>query len=115
MQTGIIMLIGLFGKNRHSADRICRAMPERRSVTKEAAVVSAKIRFRPILMTALTMIFGLIPLMFSNGAGAYGNFSLSSTAVGGMLIGTLALLFLVPPLFMVFQNIQEKVFSKIGV
>lgn len=112
MQTGIIMLIGLLAKTAILLTEYATQCRKGGASLKEAAVVSAKIRFRPILMTALTMIFGLIPLMFSNGAGAYGNFSLSSTAVGGMLIGTLALLFLVPPLFMVFQNIQEKVFSE---
>ena len=112
MQTGIIMLIGLLAKTAILLTEYAAQCRKGGASLKEAAVVSAKIRFRPILMTALTMIFGLIPLMFSNGAGAYGNFSLSSTAVGGMLIGTLALLFLVPPLFMVFQNIQEKVFSE---
>lgn len=112
MQTGIIMLIGLLAKTAILLTEYATKCREEGGLSlKEAATVSARIRFRPILMTALTMIFGLIPLMFSTGAGAYGNFSLSSTAVGGMLIGTLALLFLVPPLFMVFQHIQEKVFS----
>ena len=74
----------------------------------QAAVSAAKVRLRPILMTALTMIFGLLPLMFSHGVGANGNSSLGTGAVGGMLIGTLVLLFLVPSLFVVFQWIQER-------
>lgn len=65
-------------------------------------------RFRPILMTVLTMIFGMLPLMFSTGAGANGNSSLGTGVVGGMLIGTLALIFVVPVFFIVFEYLQEK-------
>lgn len=74
----------------------------------EAALDAARVRFRPILMTALTMIFGLLPMVFATGVGANGNRSLAIGTVGGMLVGTLALLFVVPLLFMVFQHIQEK-------
>ena len=74
-----------------------------------AAITAAKERLRPILMTALTMIVGLLPMMFSTGVGANGNRSLGTGVVGGMLIGMLALLFLVPSLFVVFQWMQEKV------
>ena len=74
----------------------------------QAAYSAAKVRLRPILMTALTMIFGLLPLIVSNGVGANGNRSLGTGAVGGMLIGTLALLFIVPCLFITFQYLQEK-------
>ena len=73
-----------------------------------AAVRAAKARLRPILMTALTMIFGLLPLMFSTGVGANGNSSLGTGAVGGMAIGTLALLFIVPALFVFFLLIEER-------
>ena len=73
-----------------------------------AAVSAAKARLRPILMTALTMIFGLFPLVVANGVGANGNRSLGTGAVGGMIIGTLALLFIVPCLFIVFQYLQER-------
>ena len=66
-------------------------------------------RLNPILMTALTMIFGLFPLMVASGVGANGNSSLGTGTVGGMVIGTLALLFIVPSLFIVFQYLQEKV------
>lgn len=75
----------------------------------QAAVGAAKVRLRPILMTALTMIFGLLPLMVSTGVGANGNRTLGSGAVGGMLVGTLALLFIVPVLFVAFQWLQEKI------
>jgi HAE1 family hydrophobic/amphiphilic exporter-1 len=71
--------------------------------------MATKERFRPILMTVLTMVFGMIPLMLSTGVGANGNNTLGSGVVGGMLIGTLALLFVLPALFMMFQWLQEKV------
>ena len=75
----------------------------------QAAVSAAKARLRPILMTVLTCVFGMIPLVFSHGVGANGNSTLGSGVVGGMIVGTLALLFLVPTLFIVFQTLQEKV------
>ena len=74
----------------------------------QAAIGAAKVRLRPILMTALTMVFGMLPLMFCTGVGANGNSSLGTGAVGGMLVGTLVLLFLVPSLFVVFKWIEEK-------
>ena len=77
-----------------------------------AAMTAAKARLRPILMTALTMIFGMLPLMFSTGVGANGNISIGVGTVGGMLIGTIALILLVPVLFIVFQHIEEKVMPK---
>lgn len=108
LQTGIIMLIGLLAK---TAILLTDYATKRRKAgmsLAQAAVGAAKVRLRPILMTALTMIFGLLPLMFSHGAGANGNSSLGTGAVGGMLVGTLVLLFLVPSLFIVFQWIQER-------
>ena len=75
----------------------------------QAAYVAAKDRLRPILMTVMAMIFGLLPLMMAQGVGAYGCCSLASGVVGGMLIGTLALLLFVPVLFIVFQYLQEKI------
>ena len=75
----------------------------------QAAVSAAKVRLRPILMTVLTMVFGMIPLVLSHGVGANGNSTLGTGVVGGMIIGTLALLFLVPSLFVVFEWLQEKV------
>jgi HAE1 family hydrophobic/amphiphilic exporter-1 len=75
----------------------------------EAAYTAAQVRFRPILMTVMTIIFGMLPLMFSTGAGANGNSSLGTGVVGGMLIGTIALLFIVPVLFVVFEYLQEKI------
>lgn len=108
LQTGLIMLIGLLAK---TAILLTEYASERRAAGMSivaAAVSAAKARLRPILMTALTMIFGLLPLMFSTGVGANGNGSLGTGAVGGMVIGTLALLFIVPALFVIFQLIEEK-------
>ena len=108
LQTGLIMLIGLLSK---TAILLTEYATERRQAgmsLTQAAVSAAKVRLRPILMTALTMVFGLLPLMFSTGVGANGNSSLGSGAVGGMVIGTLALLFIVPSLFIAFQWLQEK-------
>ena len=108
LQTGLIMLIGLLAK---TAILITEYAGERRKsgmTLKQAAVGAAKARLRPILMTALTMIFGMLPLMFATGVGANGNSTLGTGAVGGMVVGTLTLLFLVPALWMVFQKIQER-------
>ena len=108
MQTGLVMLIGLLSK---TAILITEYAAEERKKGKsltEAATIAAKVRLRPILMTALTMIFGLFPLLITTGVSANGNRSLATGAVGGMCIGTLALLFLVPTLFIVFQHIEEK-------
>ena len=109
LQVGLIMLIGLLSK---TAILLTEYATERRhagmSLTA-AALSAAKARLRPILMTALTMIVGLLPLMVSTGVGANGNRSLGTGAVGGMLIGTLALLFIVPSLFIAFQWLQEKI------
>lgn len=108
MQTGLIMLIGLLAK---TAILLTEYAAKRRTSGMslvQAAYSAAKVRLRPILMTALTMVFGLIPLMFSSGVGANGSRSLATGAVGGMLVGTLALLFLVPPLFIVFQKLHER-------
>ncbi len=109
LQTGLIMLIGLLAK---TAILLTEYATERRRCGMsliQSALSAATVRLRPILMTALTMIFGLLPLVFSTGVGAQGNISLGVGAVGGMLVGTLALLFLVPTLFIVFQYLQEKI------
>ena len=108
MQTGIIMLIGLLAKTAILLTEYATKRREAGMSLVQAAYSAAKIRLRPILMTALTMVFGLLPMMVASGVGANGSRSLASSAVGGMLIGTLALLFLVPALFIVFQYLQEK-------
>ena len=108
MQTGLIMLIGLLAK---TAILITEYAVNRRKAGMsliQSAVGAAKVRLRPILMTALTMI-RLLPLMMSTGVGANGNRTLGSGAVGGMIVGTLALLFVVPALFIAVQWLQEKI------
>lgn len=108
LQTGAIMLIGLLAK---TAILITEYAIERRRKGMgiiSSAYSAAQARFRPIIMTVLCMIFGMLPLMFSSGAGANGNSSLATGVVGGMLIGTLALLFVVPVFFVVFEYFQEK-------
>lgn len=109
LQTGLIMLIGLLAK---TAILLTEYAAERRKAgmgLMASALSAAKARLRPILMTALTMIFGLFPLMVASGVGANGNRSLGTGAVGGMVIGTLALLFIVPSLFIAFQWLQERI------
>ena len=108
LQTGLIMLIGLLSK---TAILLTEYASERRRqgmTITQAAVSAAQVRLRPILMTSLTMIFGMLPMMFASGVGANGNISIGVGTVGGMLIGTVALLFIVPVLFIVFQYLQEK-------
>ena len=109
MQTGLIMIIGLLAK---TAILLTEYAGKRRSegmTLAQAAYSAAKVRLRPILMTVLSMVFGLIPLMLAHGVGANGSRSLATGVIGGMIVGTLALLFLVPSLFIVFQYIQERV------
>lgn len=109
LQTGVIMLIGLLAK---TAILITEYAIERRRKGMgivESAYSAAQVRLRPILMTVLTMIFGMLPLMFSTGAGANGNSSLGTGVVGGMAVGTLALLFVVPVFYIVFEYLQEKI------
>lgn len=112
MQTGLIMLIGLLAK---TAILLTEYASERRRhgmSIAQAALSAAAVRLRPILMTALTMVIGLFPLVVATGAGANGNISLGVGTVGGMLIGTVALLFVVPVLFIIFQTVEEKVMPK---
>lgn len=109
LQIALIMLIGLLAKN---AILIVEFALERRqtgmSIVK-AAIQGAVARLRPILMTSLAMIIGLLPMMFAHGAGANGNQALGTGAVGGMLIGMLLQIFIVPALFVLFQTLQEKI------
>lgn len=108
LQTGMIMIIGLLAK---TAILITEYASQRRRAglsIEEAAFDAAKVRLRPILMTVLTLVFGMLPLLYASGAGANGNRTLGAGVVGGMLVGTVALLFLVPPLFILMQRLQEK-------
>ena len=109
MQISLIMLIGLLAKN---AILIVQFALERRQLgmaVSWSAVLGAAARLRPILMTSLAMVIGLLPLMFASGVGKNGNQTLGAAAVGGMLIGTLCQIFVVPTLFTLFQSLQEKI------
>ena len=109
MQIALIMLMGLLAKN---AILIVEFALDRRKMGMSlswAAVLGASARLRPILMTSLAMIVGLLPLMFAFGVGAHGNRTLGTAAIGGMLIGMLLQIFVVPTLFVVFQYLQEKI------
>lgn len=108
MQTGLIMLIGLLAKTAILLTEYASARRRQGMTIAQAAASAAGVRLRPILMTALTMIIGLFPLVVASGAGANGNISLGVGTVGGMIVGTLALLFVVPTLFIVFQTLQER-------
>lgn len=103
------MLIGLLSKTAILVTEYAVSRRRAGMSLMQSAVGAAKARFRPILMTVLAMIFGLLPLMFATGAGANGNSSLGSGVVGGLLIGVLALLFFVPAMFIVFQSLQERI------
>ena len=112
MQVGIIMLIGLLSK---TAILITEYASDRRKMgltLSLSAVSAAGVRLRPILMTVLTMIFGMLPLVVASGVGANGYRSLGVGVVGGMIIGTIALLFITPTFFVIFQYIEEKVMGK---
>ena len=112
MQTGLIMLIGLLSKTAILLTEYASARRRQGMGIIEAALDAASVRLRPILMTSMTMIFGLLPLALATGVGANGNRSLGVGAIGGMLIGTVALLFIVPVLFVIFQSIEERVMPK---
>ena len=109
MQIALIMLMGLLAKN---AILIVEFALDRRKMGMSitwAAVLGAGARLRPILMTSLAMVVGLLPLMFAFGVGAHGNRTLGTASIGGMLIGMICQIFIVPALFVVFQYLQEKV------
>jgi len=109
LQISLIMLIGLLAKNgilivEFALDRRRKGLP-----VVQSAIEGAVARLRPILMTSFAFILGLVPLMFASGAGAVGNKSIGTGAVGGMLIGTILGVFVIPVLFIIFQNLQEKI------
>ena len=112
LQIGLLMLIGLLAKTAILLTEYASQKREEGMTITAAAMSAAKARLRPILMTSLTMIFGMLPLMFASGVGANGNISIGVGTVGGMLIGTIALLVIVPALFIVFQHVEEKVMPK---
>ena len=108
LQIALIMLIGLLAKN---AILIVEFAVERRRTGMtivNAAITGASARLRPILMTSLALIIGLLPMMFAHGVGANGNRALGVGSIGGMLIGMILQIFVVPALFVIFQTIQER-------
>ena len=109
LQIGLLMLIGLLAKTAILLTEYASQKRAEGMTITMSAMSAAKARLRPILMTSLTMIFGMLPLMFATGVGANGNISIGVGTVGGMLIGTLALIIIVPPLFIIFQHIEERV------
>ena len=108
LQVGLIMLIGLLCKTAILLTEYATQCRQAGMSLKQSAFFAAKMRLRPIFMTSLTMIFGMLPLMFASGAGANGSRTVGVGTVGGMLIGTLGLLFVVPALFVIFQTLQER-------
>ncbi len=109
MQIALIMLIGLLAKNAILIVQFALERRETGMAIKYAAILGAAARLRPILMTSLAMIIGLLPLMFASGVGKNGNSTMGAAAVGGMLIGTVCQVFIVPALFCIFQWLQEKI------
>lgn len=109
MQIGLIMLIGLLAKTAILLTEYATARRKEGMGLVAAAVSAAKARFRPIVMTLLMMVVGMLPLMFASGVGANGNISVGTGTVGGLLFGTLALLFIVPVLFVVFRYMHERI------
>ena len=108
LQTGIIMLIGLLAKN---AILIVEFALDRRRQGMSilwSAIAGSAARLRPILMTSLALVIGLLPMMFASGVGANGNSTIGTGAIGGMLIGMLTQIFIVPVLFVAFQSLQER-------
>ena len=112
MQIGMVMLVGLLAKTAILLTEYASQARREGLSLIEAVLSSAKVRLRPILMTSLTMIIGMLPLMFASGVGANGSRTIGVCVVGGMLFGTLGLLAAVPPLFVVFQKIQERISKK---
>ena len=112
MQTGLIMLIGLLSKTAILLTEYASTRRRQGMGIIEAALDAAAVRLRPILMTSLTMVFGLLPLALATGVGANGNHSLGVGTIGGMVVGTVALVFIVPVLFVIFRSIEEKVWRK---
>jgi multidrug efflux pump subunit AcrB len=108
MQTSIVLLIGLLAKTGILITEYAVSHRREGMGLVQSACAAARDRFRPILMTVLTMFLGMLPLMVATGAGANGSRSLASCVVGGMLFGIMALLFLVPAFFIIFQWLEER-------
>lgn len=109
MQTGLVMLIGMLAKTAILLTEVAVKLRRENGLSiTAAALAAARLRFRPIVMTATVMIFGMLPLVFSTGAGAKGDISIGMGVLGGMIVGTPALLFLVPVLFCLFEKYDKK-------
>lgn len=106
-QVGLIMLVGLLGKNAVLIVEYAVQMHEKGMAIKEAAIESARVRFRPILMTSFAFIAGLVPLVVATGAGAVGNRTIGTSALGGMLFGTIFGVILIPGLYYIFGKMIE--------
>lgn len=109
MQTGLVMLVGMLTK---TAILITEVAIERRrkggaSIVR-SALFAARLRLRPIVMTATVMVFGMLPLVFASGAGAKGNVAIGAGVLGGMVLGTVALVFFVPVLYCLFEWLDER-------
>jgi HAE1 family hydrophobic/amphiphilic exporter-1 len=112
MQISMIMLIGLLAKNAILIVTFAQERREKGMTILEAAIEGTKVRLRPILMTSLAFILGVMPLMVATGVGANGNKSIGTGAIGGMVFGTFLAVFVIPPLFVMFQTLQEKIRGK---
>lgn len=115
VQVGLLMLIGLLAKNAILVVEFSQQQREKGATIIKAAIEGAKLRLRPILMTSLAFVAGMIPLMWSSGPSAQGNHSISYSAAGGMLAGVILGIFIIPVLFVIFKNIDERIklgFSK---
>ncbi len=112
MQIGLIMLIGLLAKTAILLTEYAHARRKEGMGLVQASISAAKARFRPIVMTTAMMVFGMLPLMFATGVGSNGNISVGVGTVGGLLFGSLALLFMVPVLFVIFQGLHERLFPR---
>lgn len=109
MQTGLVMLIGMMSKTAILITEMATEHRRKHCISiLMASLYAARLRFRPIIMTATVMLFGMLPLIFSTGAGARGNIAIGAGVLGGMITGTIALLFFVPMLFCIFEKIDEK-------
>jgi HAE1 family hydrophobic/amphiphilic exporter-1 len=106
-QVGLVMLVGLLGKNAVLIVEFAVQKQRQGATVLEAAIEGARVRFRPILMTSFAFIAGLIPLVYSHGAGAIGNRTIGSSALGGMLLGTIFGVIVVPGLYYIFGSIAE--------
>ena len=115
VQIALIMLVGLLAKNAILIIEFALQSRKNGASIFDAAIEAARLRLRPILMTSFAFVAGLVPLMFATGGAAVGNKSISISAAGGMLIGTVLGLFIIPVLFIIFQTIQEKISNKLNI